>query len=87
MRFKISLRETVHCQKFIVKFTKYLDNFRTKISGNLSKPVCIFYEIAHTFTPKYFGTGVTKINSLSYKRNMRIMVLWFVNFTKIKIYN
>ena len=70
----------IHCKNFFVKFTKCLGNYGTKTLGKLCKPVCIFRRIGHTFktnritfSAKYFGPGVTKINCLNYKRNMKIM--------------
>ena len=71
---------TVLCKKFIVKFTKYLGNFGTKLLGKICKPICIFRKIGHTiktnritFSTKYFGPGVTKKICLNYKQNMRMM--------------
>ena len=75
----INWQATAHCKKFIAKFTDYLGNFATKTLGKFIKPVCIFRKIGHTvktnritFTAKYFGRGVTKINCLNYKRNLKI---------------
>ena len=71
---------SVHSKKIIVRLTSCLGTFGTKTLGKFSKPVCVFRKIGHsiktyriTFTVKYFGPGVTKIDCLKYKRNMEIM--------------
>ena len=81
--------EAEHCI-FFLNTQKYLGNNGTKTLGKLSKLVGIFCKIGHTinttritFTANYFGPGVTKINCLNLKRNMKTMQNTVCLFYKI----